>query len=128
MNELNAVADRNKNYVAILARNGLSLLGDISMTETNVPGYYSGTVPIGTPEGVYDVLILDVTTRDINSSGTLNWNGTIEIDVTKMVNELHILNGLQIGAPLLVTENFRTAGNISQTIESTASNTVVIRT
>lgn len=128
MNELTAVAIRDKNYVAILVRNGLPLLGDISMTETNVPGYYSGTVPIGTQEGIYNVLILDVITRSIDAAGILNWDGTVEIDVSKIVNELHMIHGLQVDSPLLVTESSRTSGNISQTIATSASNTVVIRT
>jgi hypothetical protein len=76
---------------------------------------------------VYDVLILDVTTRDIDAAGTLNWDGAAEIDVSKIVNELHMIHGLQIDLPPLVTESSRTSGNISQTIVTSASNTVVIR-
>lgn len=76
---------------------------------------------------MYDVLILDVTTRDIDAAGTLNWDGAAEIDVSKIVNELHMIHGLQIDLPPLVTESSRTSGNISQTIVTSASNTVVIR-
>lgn len=44
-----------------------------------------------------------------------------------LVDEIHKIHGLQVGAPLVVTANSRTAGGISQTLVDVAASTTVTR-
>ena len=65
--------------------------------------------------------------------GEINWNGTKEISpLDDMIREVWEMHGLDDSIPLTVTQNLRTFGEVTQSINTTGQNstqeTTIIRT
>lgn len=101
---------------------------DIPMTEIGTTGEYYCDMQMGSPQGKYLIVFFNGTTK--LSSGLMQWDGSKEVVATPTdpkLDELHKIHGLQAGSPLVVTQSSRSAGNISQTLASSATDTIVSR-
>ena len=127
MNELSAITGTGKTLFARLMV-GLKVIGsNITISESSTPGYYTGSIPVGTIANTYTVLIFDNSTGNIIAGGQLFWDGNGEIATANYINELHLLHGLKINQPLIVTGTTRSVSNISQSISTNTNDTVVSR-
>ena len=105
--------------------NGSQVGSNISCIESpTVPGYYTGTVPGSVTAGKYIVGFYN--NNSLIGSGILDWDGTEEIDIESLVNELHMLEGLHNNNPLVVTQTTRTAGGINQSISTNINGDVTV--
>jgi hypothetical protein len=76
MDEITTTADTALALTATLMAGTVAQASGIAMTETATAGFYTGSVPVGTPAGSYTVLVqsLDL----VVASGVLHWSGAYE--------------------------------------------------
>lgn len=125
MFEINAVFDTGQALKASLFLNGVQTNSGITMTEIGTSGFYVGDAPAALASGLYTVVVYQAT--DAVATGTLAWDGAKEIKPDLQTNEIHLIHGLQAGAPLTVNATARTAGAVTQTVNSAAGTTQVER-
>lgn len=75
--ELTLSAAPGQTFTATLMNGSTRVAQNIAMTESVVPGFYTGSVPGGTPAGAYKVLFLVGST--VRGAGELQWSGTAEV-------------------------------------------------
>lgn len=75
--ELTLVLDPGRTLAASLMLADVPVVAGIPMAESATAGLYTGSVPPGTPAGLYLVLVFDG--AEIAATGQLHWDGTAEV-------------------------------------------------
>lgn len=120
-------SDPNLSLLVRLLRQDGAPIASFPMAEaTDVRGYYRASVPVGLPEGRYDVQILRG--QELIGLGELNWYDGQEVDLARMVRRIHAIEGLDPANPLVNTPNSRSAGDVRQRIEGDDQLTTVTAT
>lgn len=108
-------------FVAQTALYGTATLDDVSA---------SGQIECINPSTLSGTATLD----DVNGSGSLGVQADdaplTAVEMRQLYNwlrDLHMIHGLQVGAPLVVGQTSRVAGAINQTIEDVGGATVITR-
>jgi hypothetical protein len=114
--------------LAVRLHQGAAQIGpDLPMAEIGTTGEYFAAVPPGTAPGQYRAIVMMGAQKV--AAHTLQWTGTApaaggltaaQADQLRKVAQLH-----GVGAALVVTETSRTAGDVSQTIATTPTQTSV---
>lgn len=95
MHEINCVAAPGQTLTAKLLTGATVVVTGIDLTESTVPGFYTGSVAGGTAAATYTVLVQSLGV--IVANGILHWDGTAEApmpsDTKRMNGALVLGNG-----------------------------------
>jgi hypothetical protein len=127
MSDIYTTAPTGQTLTARLYQGPAQVGPDLAMTEIGATGEYFAAVPTGTAPGQYRAIVFMGAQKV--SAHTLQWAGTApaaggltaaQAGQLRKVAQLH-----GVGAELVVTETSRTAGDVSQTIVTTPTQTSV---
>jgi hypothetical protein len=76
MHEINCVAAPGQTLTAKLLTGATVVVTGINLTESTVPGFYTGSVAGGTAAATYTVLVQSL--GNVVASGVLHWSGAYE--------------------------------------------------